>query len=86
MDKLQTYLKSLNNPICQHCKLKRTPEGHDGCVGSLQNVNNACCGHGVTNEAYVQFNHKDYKKEPNKIRLGGQKALDYINTHTTIKR
>lgn len=41
---------------CGHCGLSRTPEGHDGCIGTLPGVTNACCGHGGTAEgAYVQF-------------------------------
>lgn len=34
--------------ICGKCKLKPSPEGHDGCLGTLQDsrIMNACCGHG----------------------------------------
>ena len=74
--------KRVNNGVglytCLHCGLKRTSEGHDGCIGTLPNVMNACCGHGRTSEAYIQFNHKDYKENPNKYRIAGQKALDFI--------
>lgn len=40
---------------CGHCGLPDTPEGHDGCLGTLPGVMNACCGHGRIDEAYVQF-------------------------------
>lgn len=32
-------------------------EGHepDACLGNLPGADNACCGHGVRNEAYVRF-------------------------------
>ena len=40
---------------CGHCGLSQTPEGHDGCLGSLPGVMNACCGHGVESEAYIQY-------------------------------
>lgn len=40
---------------CGHCELNNTPEGHDGCLGTLPHVINACCGHGNIREAYVQF-------------------------------
>lgn len=40
---------------CGHCGLKNTPEGHDGCLGVLPNMMNACCGHGEINMAYIQF-------------------------------
>lgn len=39
---------------CGHCGREPTPEGHDGCLGTLPGVANACCGHGVK-EAYVQM-------------------------------
>lgn len=42
---------------CGHCGLYNTPEGHDGCLGTLPNVMNACCGHGDTLQAYVQFSN-----------------------------
>lgn len=39
---------------CGHCDEPNTPEGHDPCLGTLPNVMNACCGHGVEADAYVQ--------------------------------
>jgi len=41
---------------CGSCGERSTWEGHDGCMGTLPSVMNACCGHGNINEAYVQFN------------------------------
>ncbi len=44
------------NVPCGHCGKKSTKEGYDGCIGFLgDNVNAACCGHGVEDEAYVWF-------------------------------
>ena len=40
---------------CGHCGLPNTPEGHDGCLGALPGVMNACCGHGDVATAYVQY-------------------------------
>lgn len=40
---------------CGHCLLPNTPEGHDGCLGTIPGVVNACCGHGVAADAYVQY-------------------------------
>jgi len=40
---------------CGHCGVKDTAEGHDGCLGILPGVMNACCGHGQLAEVYVQF-------------------------------
>lgn len=43
------------NRECGHCGKENTKEGHDGCLGTLPNVMNACCGHGNKKEAYVQY-------------------------------
>ena len=40
---------------CGHCYKRNTPEGHDGCLGTLPGVANACCGHGAVEEAYIQL-------------------------------
>ncbi|MCU6709292.1 hypothetical protein M6D81_11300 [Paenibacillus sp. J5C_2022] len=40
---------------CGHCGKWNTAEGHDGCLGTLPGVMNACCGHGQAADAYVQF-------------------------------
>jgi len=58
---------------CGHCGLPDTPEGHDGCLGTLPGVMNACCGHGVTGDAYVQF--------PDGTRIAGAEALRYQEAH-----
>lgn len=81
---MKNYLNGYKKKFCQHCKKNRTPEGHDGCMGTLKNVMNACCGHGENRMAYVQFNHENYDKEPNKIKLNGEAALKYINHTNTI--
>jgi hypothetical protein len=40
---------------CGHCGKAETAEGHDACIGTLPGVMNACCGHGVVSDAYVQM-------------------------------
>lgn len=40
---------------CRCCDKARTKEGHDGCLGELKGLSNACCGHGIIDDAYVQF-------------------------------
>lgn len=40
---------------CGFCEKNNSKEGHDGCIGELPGLMNACCGHGKENEAYVQF-------------------------------
>lgn len=40
---------------CGNCGKDYTEEGHDGCLGELIGLMNACCGHGIVSEVYVQF-------------------------------
>lgn len=58
---------------CGYCGLPPTPEGHDGCLGTLEGVANACCGHGEPQTAYVQFENGD--------RIGGREAIKYMRKH-----
>lgn len=58
---------------CGHCGLDNTPEGHDGCLGTLPGVMNACCGHGTEDDAYVQLAEGG--------RLAGVEALEWIAEH-----
>ena len=32
---------------CKRCGEKPTADGHDACLGELEGVKHACCGHGV---------------------------------------
>lgn len=54
-----------NERDCGFCGLSNTIEGHDGCLGTLPGVMNACCGHGDIKQAYVQFDSDNaiYKDE-----------------------
>lgn len=40
---------------CGYCNLPNRADEHDACLGELPNVFNACCGHGASSEAYIQF-------------------------------
>jgi hypothetical protein len=40
---------------CSNCGKYKTYEGYDGCLGELDGIANACCGHGRISRAYVQF-------------------------------
>ncbi len=43
---------------CDHCgkhTVTKDHEEYDGCLGILPGVMNACCGHGNTGKAYIQF-------------------------------
>ena len=37
---------------CARCGRMPTPEGYDACLGHLEDVTAACCGHGVE-EPYI---------------------------------
>lgn len=78
------YLNGYGKDKCEHCGLNRTKQGYDGCIGELQGVMNACCGHGQDSTAYVQFDHPDYSNEPNKHLIQGSEALAYIKTHSSV--
>lgn len=62
-----------NNRCCGYCGKQDTPEGHDGCLGTLEGVMNACCGHGDTSEAYVQFSKDE--------DIRGESALIWIESN-----
>ena len=32
---------------CKKCNCYPTPEGYDSCLGKIEGVIHACCGHGV---------------------------------------
>ena len=61
---------SFKDRPCGFCKLKNTTEGHDGCLGTLKGLMNACCGHGEVNSAYIQF--------PDGQTIAGRHALSAI--------
>lgn len=46
---------------CGECGMSTTPEGHDGCLGTLPEdiVMNACCGHGRYGHAYAYVQYWD---------------------------
>jgi hypothetical protein len=67
------YLDGYGKDVCGHCGISRTPEGHDGCIGTLEGVMNACCGHGETDMASVQFSPSE--------RIAGTEALEYIKNN-----
>jgi hypothetical protein len=44
-----------NHRKCGHCKKDNREDGHDVCLGELKGIMNACCGHGIVKDCYVQF-------------------------------
>lgn len=61
--------RTIGNPRpCGACGLDKTKEDHDGCLGTLPGpIMNACCGHGDTACAYIQYE--------NGTRLDGSEAI-----------
>lgn len=57
---------------CGHCGIPQTREGHDGCLGTIPGAENACCGHGRPDEAYVTIGA---------IRYSGDEALEIFRIH-----
>ena len=49
------------NPMrpCKRCGKSPTRENHDACLGHIQGVKNACCGHGVTKPYVMMEKHND---------------------------
>ena len=39
---------------CGNCGENVTENGYDSCIGEFCGAMNACCGHGVINDAYIQ--------------------------------
>lgn len=66
-----TGLPTKDDPlcVCGHCGASPTADDHDACLGELPCVMNACCGHGVMEDAYVQYED---------VTLRGQEALDEV--------
>ena len=54
-DTKEPTVNNYQNRPCGNCGKNSTKEGHDACLGTLPSVMNACCGHGLEDEAYVQF-------------------------------
>ena len=44
---LDTNKKADDSRPCLRCKQIPTPEGFDACLGYIEGVKSACCGHGV---------------------------------------
>ncbi len=38
---------------CKKCGRKPTPEGHDACLGKMDGVVSACCGHGLHGDKII---------------------------------
>lgn len=74
VDTNQPTIETWEGRPCGHCGKYNTAEGHDGCLGELPGVVNACCGHGQEGEAYVRFT--------NGTVMSGKRATDWFSWMT----
>ncbi len=68
-DNGQSVVETWLERPCGHCGLNNTSEGHDGCLGILPGITNACCGHGDVNEAYIQFSNYECIRGDEALKL-----------------
>ncbi len=54
-DTKEPTVETWEDRLCGNCRLHKTSEGHDACLGTLPGVMNACCGHGDEFDRYIQF-------------------------------
>ena len=43
-----------HNRACKKCNCYPTVEGYDACLGKLNGVKNACCGHGKEEMKFIE--------------------------------
>ncbi len=65
---------------CGHCENEETKEGHDACLGTLPGIMNACCGHGVEGDAYVQYPSGDCMRG-----IEAVEAIHFLKEHRDSK-
>ena len=75
-DTKETVKSNYNERPCGNCGKPFTPEGHDGCLGTLKGIMNACCGHGEVKDAYIQFLDGSVVNGKNAISI-----LDILKNH-----
>lgn len=42
------------NRACKKCECLPTPEGYDACLGHIEGVKHACCGHGIEDKYIIK--------------------------------
>lgn len=63
---------------CGSCSRANRSDGHDACLGALPHVRNACCGHGLDCDAYVQFDDGQ--------RIEGEAAALYFKLRVHLRQ
>lgn len=74
LDEVQVREQYDDSRPCTACGQHSTPEGYDACLGHLDGVAYACCGHGLDDSwVYVSF-------EDDRESLYGDAARDYFRS------
>jgi len=50
-----TRLEDDGSRPCKRCGKEPTDEGHDACLGRIEGMSSACCGHGSEKPYFVEF-------------------------------
>ena len=64
--------------VCGFCSREPTIDGHDGCLGTLPGVMNACCGHGEISLAYIQFENGGLVRGEAAVRMIDERSLKLV--------
>ena len=51
----QVFEATWHPRVCAHCDLPYGESLHDPCLGTLEGVAEACCGHGDESRRYVSY-------------------------------
>jgi hypothetical protein len=63
-------------PRCKRCKLVTLPPQEDPCLGHIEGVTSACCGHARPDNAQVTFVGDDGQEQS----LYGEEALAFFTS------
>lgn len=81
---LVPVIQDLDRP-CGFCGKENTEEGHDGCLGTLPGVQNACCGHGEETYAYLHYDDGTIIRGRDALKSMGQNQAE-LNRREFLKR
>lgn len=74
-DSKESTIATFKERPCGNCSkqpIKDGVESYDACIGKVEGLINACCGHGDSSNAYAQF--------PDGSVLKGEDAVNYFNS------
>jgi len=65
---------------CKRCGELPTSEGYDACLGKLENVESACCGHGVKEPILILETMKSEKELIEQAKALCEKFVNKVET------